>query len=335
MNRRQGYFGDTELPDDLQAVLRKARRLEWVTLAFLVSAITLIYFVMGSSQAMKAAWLEDMLSLVPPIAFLIGARVAMVQPDHRFPFGLHRSVAVGHLVAGLALLAMGLFLIIDSGSGLLKAEHPPIGTMRILGQTVWAGWPMIAVMTYTLIVPVVLGRLKLPLAEQLHDKVLHADAQMNKADWMTAGGAIVGVLGIGVGLWWMDSVAALFISVSILKDGLTNLVNAVAALMDKTARTTDDKEEHPLVRQVEDYLGSRPWIRSHRARVRDMGHVFHVEVLLVPRDGSVDLARLHQLGEDLRAMDWKIDDVTVAPVLDLDDGETRTAAGLDRENRGR
>jgi hypothetical protein len=34
-------------------------------------------------------------------------------------------------------------------------------------------------------------------------------------------------------------------------------------------------------------------------------------------------------------MDWKIDDVTVAPVLDLDDGETRTAAGLDRENRGR
>ncbi|HRL81685.1 MAG TPA: hypothetical protein PLK46_15340, partial [Propioniciclava sp.] len=32
--------------------------------------------------------------------------------------------------------------------------------------------------------------------EQLHDKVLYADADMNKADWLTAAGSIVGILGI-------------------------------------------------------------------------------------------------------------------------------------------
>lgn len=36
----------------------------------------------------------------------------------------------------------------------------------------------------------------------MHDKVLHADAKMNKADWMTAAAALVGVLGIGLGWWW-------------------------------------------------------------------------------------------------------------------------------------
>ncbi len=31
--------------------------------------------------------------------------------------------------------------------------------------------------------------------------------EMNRADWLTAGAAILGVAGIGVGLWWADAVA--------------------------------------------------------------------------------------------------------------------------------
>ncbi len=326
MTARTGtHFGATELPEDLKEALRKARRLEWVSLAYLSTGVVLVALVMGSSQAMKAAWIEDMLSLIPPIAFLVGARMAAHHPDRDYPFGRHRSVAVGHLVASVALLTMGVFLLYDSGSGLLKAEHPPIGTMQILGQTIWAGWPMIAVMVYTLVGPVILGRLKLPLAEKLHDKVLHADADMNKADWMTAGAAIVGVLGIGVGLWWADAAAALFIAVSILRDGWGNVQHAITGLMDKTARTVDDTEEHPLIGRIDDYFESRPWVHAHESRVRDMGHVFEVEVRFVPTDGQVDLTRVHQAVEDLRAMDWKLDDITVAPVLSLEEGETETA----------
>ena len=42
--------------------------------------------------------------------------------------------------------------------------------------------------------------------------MLYADAKMNKADWLTATAAMVGVVGIGVGLWWVDAVAAIAIS---------------------------------------------------------------------------------------------------------------------------
>ncbi|GAA1165285.1 cation transporter [Ornithinimicrobium humiphilum] len=326
MTSRAGtHFGRTELPEELKSALRRARRLEWISLVYLVTGVVLVALVMGSSQAMKAAWIEDMLSLIPPIAFLVGARMAGRSPDRDYPFGRHRSVAVGHLVAAVALLSMGLFLVYDSGTGLVTGDHPPIGTMRIFGEAVWAGWPMIAVMVYTGIGPVILGRMKLPLAEQLHDKVLHADADMNKADWMTGAGAILGVLGIGIGLWWADAAAALFISVSILRDGWGNVQHAVTGLMDKTAQTVDDTDEHPLVAQVDAYLAARPWVAAHEARVRDMGHVFHVEVRFVPTDGQVEMARVHQAVEDLRAMDWKLDDITVAPVRTLEEGETETA----------
>ena len=113
------------------------------------------------------------------------------------------------------------------GEGRPRAEHPPIGTVHLLGQTFWAGWLMIAAMVYTGIGPFVLGRLKLPLAEELHDKVLYADAEMQKADWMTAAGTIAGVLGIGIGLWWADSAAACSSPRSIVRDGWRNLHHAV------------------------------------------------------------------------------------------------------------
>ena len=68
------------LPERQAAALRRAIHLEWATLAFLAVAITLVGIVMGGSQAMRAAWVEDLLSLAPPLAFLIAVRVGAPLP---------------------------------------------------------------------------------------------------------------------------------------------------------------------------------------------------------------------------------------------------------------
>ena len=311
-------FGHTELPEQQEADLRRAVRLAWLTIAFLATAVTAVYLAMGSSQAMKAAWAEDLLSFIPPIAFLVAVHRTRKRPTPEHPYGYHRAVGIGHLVAATALLAMGAFLVFDSASGLLKGEHPPVGLIELGGHVVWSGWLMIAVLVYTGVPPVLLGRAKMPLAESLHDRVLYADADMNKADWMTAAGAIVGIIGIGLGLWWADAVAALFISGSILHDGVSNMRTAVRALMDARAETYDGHDPHPLVRQIDERLGEIPWVAAARSRVRDQGHVFHVESFVVPvphhRPTPAELAaaRLAVTG-----LDWKIDDMVLVPVEEL------------------
>jgi divalent metal cation (Fe/Co/Zn/Cd) transporter len=115
--------------------LRKARRLEWLTIAYLVSAIGFLVLVLGSSQAMKTAWFEDPLSLIPPIAFLVSARFNSRAPTERFPYGFHRMVSIGHLCAALALFTMGGYLLIESVAKLIAAEHPTIGSITLFGQT--------------------------------------------------------------------------------------------------------------------------------------------------------------------------------------------------------
>ena len=110
-------FGNTELPPDAREAARRAKRLAWLTIAFLVTAVTSVYLVMGSSQAMKAAWAEDLLSFIPPIAFLVALRVTGRVPSEQHPYGYHRSVGIGHLVAATALLTMGAFLVVRLGVG--------------------------------------------------------------------------------------------------------------------------------------------------------------------------------------------------------------------------
>ncbi|WP_285038555.1 cation diffusion facilitator family transporter [Plantibacter sp. lyk4-40-MEA-4] len=311
-------FGRSELPEPQARALRSAVRLEWASLVFLAAAITAVYLVMGSSQAMKAAWIEDLLSLAPPIAFLVAVRVVRRPPTREHPYGFHRSVGVAHVVAGVALFAMGMFLIIDSATGLIGAEHPPIGTIVLFGEPVWLGWPMMVVMALTIPLPIFLGRAKMRLARQLHDKVLYADADMNKADWMTAVGSIVGVAGIGLGFWWADAVAALFIAGSIMWDGVKNLRSAVTDLMDTRATTFDDTEPHPVAKRVDEHLAELPWVERVGSRVRDQGHVFHIEAFTVPRNGRTPtLRQLVEARDGCIALDWKVEDIVIVPVEEL------------------
>lgn len=306
------------IPKEVDRALRRAIRLEWVTIAVLVVNVGIIFVVLGNSQAMKTAWIEDMLSFIPPIAFLVGARIAgrPATPDR--PFGHHRAIGVGHLVAATALAGMGSYLIIDSALKLITGEHPTIGGITVFGQTFWLGWLMIAAMVVTSIPPVILGRMKLRLARTLHNKVLFADADMNKADWMTGVAVIVGVTGIGFGLWWADAVAAMVVAFSIVRDGFVNVRAAVRGLLDARATTYDDAEPHPLLDQIGDYLDSLDWTQEAGVRMRDEGQVFHVEAFVVSTAGSpVDVGDLEEARLGVKRLDWKVSDVVVIPVRDI------------------
>jgi divalent metal cation (Fe/Co/Zn/Cd) transporter len=313
------YPSGAELPRELQELQRKAVRLEWLTLAYLLSAVVLLFFTLGSSQAMKGAWLEDMLSLAPPAAFLIAARVRNKPPNARFAFGYHRAVEIGYLTGSLALLFMGLFLIVDSALKLLGGDHPSIGMVELFDWQVWLGWLMLGALVWSAIPAVILGRIKIKLAAELHDKVLYADAQMNKADWMTAGAAMVGVIGIGLGLWWLDAVAAIVIGSDILHDGATYTSAAMRDLLDGRPRRYDEEGEHPVNEVIRKTVAGADWIEEAAVRMRDSGHVFSVEVLAVPVDhDDHPVERAEELTKRIRDVDWKVQDVVVAVVRELE-----------------
>jgi cation diffusion facilitator family transporter len=309
--------GEHELPAELHPVLQRARRLEWATIAYLLSVIVLLGLVMGSSQALRTAWVEDVLSLVPPIGFLIADRVRRRPGTRRFPYGFHRAVTVAYLMSSFTIFAFGGILLADGAVHLARGERVSIGALELFGRTVWQGWAMLLVLVWAIVPAMVLGRFKLGPARRLHDKSLYADARMNKADWLSGAAAGFGVVGIGLGWWWADAVGAIVISIDIAADGWKNLGAAIADLMDRVPMRVEHDRESEVPEEVLDRVRALPWVERAELRFREHGHVYFGEIWVAAREPGDAVARTAEVLRVARGADWRVHDL----VVQLEDAE--------------
>lgn len=297
----------SELPREIRSEMQRGKKLERWTLVGMASVVIVMYFAMGGSQAMKTAFLEDLLGLVPAATFLFAARLEPKEPTKKHPFGFVRVNSLAFLASAVVLSTMGLWLLYGGVMALLKQEHPSIGPVTMFGQTFWLGWLMIAALIYSIIIPTVLGRLKKPVAEKLYDKVLHTDAQMQKADWQTGLAGILGILGIGIGFWWADSAAAALISLSIIRDGLKNVHIASAELLDGAPRKLKGGGLSPEALRLKERLeGIWP---DAEVRLRESGRYMMANIRGVETPG--DIPSLDQLmGDDPH---WRLAEIGFTP----------------------
>lgn len=302
-------------PAHVEDGIRRAKRLEYWTIAWVVTVIPLMFLVMGSSQAMKTVWIEDMLGFIPPVVFLVSTRLEKKRPTAAFPFGFDRANSVAFVIAAAALALMGAYLLFEAIMTLVMREHPTVSTMRVFGRDIWMGWPMIGVLLWSTIPSMILGQMKIPIAKAINDKVLHTDAEMQKADWMTGLAAIGGVIGIGYGYWWADATAAGFISFGVLKDGISELRSSTAELIDGAPRELEtDKlcEEAEMLKSTLEFI-----FPGAKVRLRETGRVINAEVAARPPDTLLDPKSIWPGSKD-RA--WRFAQLSFVPPLGGDGG---------------
>lgn len=298
------------LPPHIVDTLRKAERLEYWNIVWTISIVVAMGLVMGQSQTMKTAWVEDTLGLVPPIAFLVAARMERRgQASARFPFGFERVNGLGFFLAAVALAATGALLLWDSAMTLIHAEHATVGSVRLFGQDIWLGWLMLAAQLYALIPPLIIGRKELPLAEALNDKLLHTDALMNKANWLTGAAGIAGIVGLGLGWWWADSVAAAVISVDIINDGWKALRSSTAELIDGAPRGLSSPKLSHEAQALKSRLEQR--YAGADVRLRETGRLIHAEVHGVSSPQEPVDARAHWPADEQRL--WRLAQLAFVP----------------------
>ncbi len=78
-------FGRTTLPPEQARAVRRAVRWEVFTIVYTSITIAVIALVVGESQAMRTAWIEDMLSLIPQFAFLTALIFVRRRPTKSTP----------------------------------------------------------------------------------------------------------------------------------------------------------------------------------------------------------------------------------------------------------
>jgi cation diffusion facilitator family transporter len=306
-----------EYPDELKNDFKKAKKIQWWSEAYLVSAILLMAFVLSNSQAMKTAWVEDILSLIPPASFLIASGIYTRPSSNDFPYGFHKVSTIAFLISAVALTSLGVILLADSLIKLIQTEHATINTVVIFGRQVWLGWIMIIVMVYSTVPTMILGRMKKPLAEKLGEKNLNTDAKMNKANWLTGLATMAGIAGIGIGWWWADAVAAIVISADILKDGFSNLKQATFDLLDQVPTRVADNREEPIFKKIKREVEKEQWVKKCDVRFREEGHVYFGEIFIIPEREYKLTEKVETLQNKILSMDWRVFDVTIMLVKEI------------------
>jgi len=306
---RRRPMAETSGPDraHLDQHVRYARRLEYWSIAYLCSTTLLLIVTMSGSQALKTEFVGDLLSMIAPILFLVGDRIGARAPSERFPFGYERAVSAGYLGAALALLATGVYLFFDAASKLAFKEHPIIGGIAIAGHVVWIGWLGIPVLLWSSIPAFFLGRAKECVAHRICDKILLADAQTDAADWQSAGAAIAGVLGIAFGLWWADAVAALIISIEIMRDGVNEVRTALGDLMDRRPEKLGSSEMDPLPEKLTHFLKDQEWVEDAIVRVREKGREYIAEALVIPRGPLPQVDEIERVSASGKTLDDRLE----------------------------
>ena len=295
-------------PREIRADIAAARRLEWWHIGWTLSIVVVMGLAMGSSQAMKTAWIEDILGLITPIVFLVSLRFEARAHNARFPYGYDRVNSMGFLVCAVTLASVGVLLLWDAGIALASQEHVTIGTTRIAGHDVWLGWFMLAAQAYATVPPLIIGRMELPLAERLRDKLLHTNALMNKANWQTGAAGFVGVALMGFGLWWADAVAAGLISVTIIWDGWRALRIATAELVDGIPHELGSDKPAKDAQGIAKALKAR--FPEARVLLRETGRYIRAEVVgaAPPKDFDIDKFEI----PDLECR-WRLDSIAFRP----------------------
>jgi cation diffusion facilitator family transporter len=310
-------------PPEQEKARAEAKRHSWMSVGLLIAASMLLAYTLGQSQAMKTAWVSDVLTAIPPVALLVAMRFEQRPPTRRFPYGYSRAISVAFLVTAAVLSVVGFYLLYDSAMKLIMRERPPIGTMELFGWRFWAGWGMIAALTISMVIGMTLGRLKQPVAKTLHSKAVQAEVEMNKAEWMSEGAAILGILLVGFGFWWGDAAAAAFISLEIVRGGWSNVRQVIGDLMDESPTELGGRKLEKLPETMREAAERMDWVARASVRLREHGHMITGDVLVVPHPAATrSAADLVQLSEraaaELAKMDWRLHGLMVMPVSSLD-----------------
>lgn len=193
----------------------------WVLVANL--AVTLIKIVVGLVTGVLAVVADGFHSLVDSSSNLVGLaaiRLARRPADERHPYGYQRFETLGSLSIGVLMLVAAWEIASAVVERFLEGATPEINMLSL------------GLVLFTFPVNLVVVILEKRAGRRLQSEILLADARHTQTDLYVTGSVILSVIGIWLGLNWLDQIVAAVVVVLIVRAAFTILRDASRWLAD-------------------------------------------------------------------------------------------------------
>ncbi len=195
------------------------------------------------------------------LVVVAGLYVTTQPPDPDHPHGHERIEPFVSLFVALGIFGAGIAVLYNAVRSILT------------GSVAVGGLPAIAVLAGAAVVKYLLYRYCLRMSQTYHSPAIEATALDNRADVLTAGAALVGVIGASVGWPVLDPVAGAVVSVGIMYTGVEIVIDNFGYLVggappeELRDEIVDRALSHPDVEGIHDvvphYVGPEVDVSLH------------------------------------------------------------------------
>lgn len=223
-------------------------------------------YIVSDSIALKTDAIESFINIIAVIMAIIAVTIADRPADHNHPYGHGKIEFFSSAIEGGMLLFGGAYLIYESVQNLiLQAQPTKLDTALLLS-------------TISGIMNGLLGTWQLRAGKKLQSEAISADAKHILADFFTTLGIIAGLfIAEKTGLYFLDSVCAIAVSLLLLKHAFS--------ILKRSAMLLSDSEDPELVESIANLMNTplrnKNIIDVHRLRSFRSGNKNYVDLHVV------------------------------------------------------
>lgn len=249
-----------------------------VIMNIFLSLIKLLAGFIGHSTSMISDGVHSLSDVISSIGVFIGLRISQKPADIDHPYGHEKFEAVLSKILAFILFLTGLSIGYSAIETILSSSYIIPKMM-----TIWAALLSIGVKEW-------MYHYTIRQAKKIESTALAADAWHHRSDSLSSIGALIGIIGARLGFPILDPLAALVITLIILKVAIEIFVEATNQVIDKAASPELVNE---IIQQIQSVNGVLA-IDSLKTRVHSNRIYVDLEISV---EATLSLIEAHTIAE--------------------------------------
>ncbi len=251
----------------------------------LLAVAKLIGGIFGNSAVLIADAVNSVGDIATNIVVYISAKFSKKDKDKDHPYGHERFDSMVSIFLGLALLITAYLL----GKNSVIRLYDVVINNETLARPMWYTWVIALI---TIVVKELLFRKTTKDAKKAKSQSLMAQAWDHRADTITSFGAVVGIVSVIFGIYFIDPLISIIISLFILRLGFKIIKAGISQVVDESA----DEEQVKRIKEL--VMSNENVISIDEIKTRMFGLSFYVD-LEISLDGNLSLEEAHAISEDI------------------------------------
>ncbi len=236
--------------------------------------------LIGKSSAMISDAVHSFSDVFSTIVVIIGLQISSKKSDRKHPYGHERLESIAAIVLAFSLFITGVLIGLE---GINNLKERTIIVPKLF---------VVFIALLSIVVKEWMYHYSINEAKKINSDALKADAWHHRSDALSSIGALIGVLGSILGVWYCDILASILIALVIIKVSLDIFKEGVDKLVDKSCDEETIKEIRKIIKGIDGVIS------IDVLKTRIFGNKIYID-LEISADKNLTFLRAHEIAHEV------------------------------------